>query len=108
MCRCKLKKTNIAFNMLFNPIFLLALALLLLNDHLLKAAYPGWLTGKLSDFAGLFVMAVFAYAVMSAINRLSGTAASDSIHGVGQTFLSVPVKHECLTYWRRLKLRRII
>jgi hypothetical protein len=43
--------------------FLLALALLLLNDHFLKAAYPGWVTGKLSDFAGLFVLAVFVYAV---------------------------------------------
>jgi hypothetical protein len=27
--------------------------MLLLNDHLLKSAAPGWLTGKLSDVAGL-------------------------------------------------------
>lgn len=44
--------------------FLTALGILLLNDHVLKAAYPGWLTGKLSDFAGLYVMALFCYAVL--------------------------------------------
>jgi len=55
---------NENFRKLFNPIFLLPLALLLLNDHLLKVAYPGWLTGKLSDFTGLFVLAVFVYAIV--------------------------------------------
>ncbi len=39
---------------LLSPTFLAAVLLLLLNDHWLKQAYPGWLTGKLSDFAGLF------------------------------------------------------
>ncbi|WP_345393526.1 hypothetical protein [Nonomuraea salmonea] len=28
---------------------------LLVNDHLLKAAFPGVVTGKLSDVAGLLV-----------------------------------------------------
>ena len=55
---------KIESKILLKPSFLLPLTLLLLNDHLLKAAYPGWLTGKLSDFAGLFVLAVFAYAVV--------------------------------------------
>jgi hypothetical protein len=40
---------------LLHPIALLALALLLANDHLLKARYPGFVTGKLSDLAGLIV-----------------------------------------------------
>lgn len=41
---------------LAHPLPLLAVALLLLNDHALKGSglLPGWLTGKLSDFAGLF------------------------------------------------------
>ena len=30
-----------------------AILVLLINDHLLKGAAPGWVTGKLSDFAGL-------------------------------------------------------
>ncbi|MEU7751102.1 hypothetical protein [Micromonospora sp. NPDC049171] len=38
---------------LCHPSTLLALVLLLVNDHVLKAAFPGLLTGKLSDVAGL-------------------------------------------------------
>jgi hypothetical protein len=40
-----------------SPLFLVALLVLVLNDHWLKGAglLPGWLTGKLSDFAGLIV-----------------------------------------------------
>ncbi len=38
---------------------LLAVAVLALNDHLLKALYPGWWTGKLSDLAGLFYFPLF-------------------------------------------------
>ena len=38
-----------------HPLTLGALALLIFNDHVLKAACPGWWTGKLSDFAGLAV-----------------------------------------------------
>jgi hypothetical protein len=39
--------------------FLFALAVLVINDHVLKGAYPGFVTGKLSDFAGVFALAVF-------------------------------------------------
>ena len=38
---------------LLHPVVLVALGLLLLNDHLLKATWPGPLTGKVSDVAGL-------------------------------------------------------
>ncbi len=38
---------------LTSPIALAAIALLVLNDHVLKAAMPGVLTGKLSDVAGM-------------------------------------------------------
>jgi hypothetical protein len=36
-----------------HPVALAAIAVLALNDHYLKAAYPGFITGKLSDVAGL-------------------------------------------------------
>ncbi|MEV0971701.1 hypothetical protein [Microtetraspora glauca] len=36
-----------------HPVTMLAVALLLLNDHLLKGLWPGPITGKLSDLAGL-------------------------------------------------------
>ncbi|MEU7973980.1 hypothetical protein AB0B48_18285 [Micromonospora sp. NPDC049089] len=38
---------------LCHPATLVALVLLLLNDHVLKVAFPGPVTGKLSDVAGL-------------------------------------------------------
>jgi hypothetical protein len=38
---------------LLHPLAVAAIAVLVVNDHLLKDAYPGWLTGKLSDLAGL-------------------------------------------------------
>ncbi len=45
---------------LLRPEVLLATAVLLLNDHWLKGAglLPGWLTGKLSDVAGLFIFPI--------------------------------------------------
>jgi len=53
---------------LAHPAWGAALALLLLNDHVLKGAgvLPGWLTGKLSDFAGLFVAGVLLAALLAA------------------------------------------
>lgn len=36
-----------------HPIAVAALLVLVVNDHWAKAAYPGWLTGKLSDFSGV-------------------------------------------------------
>lgn len=42
-----------------SPLFLFALALLLLNDFYFKNAYGNSITGKLSDFAGLFIFPIF-------------------------------------------------
>lgn len=44
--------------LLASPLFLGAVALLTVNDHLLKERWPGLVTGKLSDFAGVVVVAV--------------------------------------------------
>lgn len=49
---------------LLRPAFLFALAVLWLNDHWLKAAHPSWLTGKSSDFAGLFMLPIVIDAVL--------------------------------------------
>ncbi|WP_437964644.1 hypothetical protein WMF04_33805 [Sorangium sp. So ce260] len=56
------------FAVLRHPLFLGALALLVVNDHLLKGAglLPGALTGKLSDVAGLVVAPVLAAALVNA------------------------------------------
>jgi hypothetical protein len=55
--------------------FLAALGLLLVNDHYLKAVYHKWFTRKLSDFAGLFVFAVFWTAVFGGRRLLVVTPA---------------------------------
>ncbi len=49
--------------------FLLALCLLLLNDFVLKPWLGNWLTGKLSDFAGLFVFPLFWSALFPRFRR---------------------------------------
>ncbi len=50
---------NNSSRLLLHPLFLLSLVALIINDHVLKAAIPSVLTGKLSDFAGLFVFPIF-------------------------------------------------
>src|SRR2546421_8453980 len=59
---------------LSSPGFIVALAILLANDLWWKAAYGNWLTGKLSDFAGLFVVVVLATAFRPAYGRATGLA----------------------------------
>lgn len=52
------------YDLLFTPAYLGSLCLLFLNDFFLKQNSPGWITGKLSDFTGLFCLAVFACIVL--------------------------------------------
>lgn len=40
-------------------LYLFCVALLITNDWYFKMAFPGWVTGKLSDFAGLFALPYF-------------------------------------------------
>lgn len=46
-------------NLILNPVFLTGILVLALNDHWFKIQYPGVLTGKLSDFAGILVFPLF-------------------------------------------------
>jgi len=45
--------TPLASRTLATPVAIGAIALLVINDHVLKSAYPGLVTGKLSDIAGM-------------------------------------------------------
>ena len=51
--------TDRSFHILSSPGFVSGLFLLLLNDFVLKEQFHNGLTGKLSDFAGLFVFPLF-------------------------------------------------
>ncbi len=57
---------------LLHPVPLAAIGLLLLNDHVLKAAFPGLVTGKLSDFAGLAFFPLFLQAGWESLSGLRG------------------------------------
>jgi hypothetical protein len=50
--------------LLFHPLTLVSVFLLVLNDHYLKAAFPSALTGKLSDFAGMFAAPLVLYSAI--------------------------------------------
>ncbi len=67
-----------------HPVWIFALALLLLNDHLLKGAgvLPGWVTGKLSDLAGLFVAPALLAVLFRASTR-RGVGLAHVATGVG-------------------------
>ena len=73
---------------LAHPITLTALVVLVVNDHLLKAAFPGALTGKLSDVAGLVLAPpLLASLVLLTLRRLpAGKVAGVSTGVVGIGF----------------------
>ncbi len=54
---------------LIAPLPLAAAGLLALNDHWLKARWPGPVTGKLSDLAGAFVLPLFTSAALALFTR---------------------------------------
>ena len=64
-----------------HPLWLASLALLIVNDHLLKGAglLPGWLTGKLSDIAGLIVAPVLLATILRARGARARAAACVSV-----------------------------
>ncbi len=65
----------IATRALVAPATLLAIALLVVNDHLLKARVPGLVTGKLSDLAGMVFFPLLLAAATEALGVRRGRAA---------------------------------
>lgn len=57
---------------LLHPIALLALVALGVNDHVLKGRAPGWLTGKLSDVAGMIFFPLVLWALIELAGRIAG------------------------------------
>lgn len=73
---------------LASPWWIGAVAVLLLNDHVFKGSglLPGWLTGKLSDFSGLFVAATLASVLLGAVLR----GRSRWAIALGHAFVTLP------------------
>lgn len=55
---------------LLHPISLVAVGVLLLNDHVLKTYYPSWVTGKLSDMAGMVFFPLLLLTLVDLSTRL--------------------------------------
>jgi hypothetical protein len=84
---------------LLHPLALVALAVLILNDRFLKTAWPGELTGKLSDVAGLIVAPLALQAGWEVLGWVRGRwtgpsrrvlAVAIALVGVGFVAIQVP------------------
>ncbi|MGZ8551325.1 MAG: hypothetical protein ACXWV2_11710 [Chitinophagaceae bacterium] len=56
--------------LLLHPLFLLSLAILLLNDLFFKYEFHNWFTGKISDVTGLFTFSVFFIAIFPSYKKV--------------------------------------
>lgn len=74
----KSSSLSISLRCLSHPITFLSICLLLLNDHVLKQIAPSHLTGKLSDFAGLFFFPFLLAIVISLPFDLTNTPLAKS------------------------------
>ncbi len=54
---------------LLHPVTLASLALLVVNDHLLKSCWPGVVTGKLSDVAGMILAPIVLSAIIEKLTK---------------------------------------
>jgi len=61
--------SNLQLHTLVSPGFMGGLGLLLLNDFVLKQQFHNGLTGKVSDFAGLFILPLFLTALFPRLRR---------------------------------------
>lgn len=81
---------------LLTPTWLLALALLAVNDHLLKYAWPGPVTGKLSDLAGLLVAPALLACVLVVRTRRGLLACHLAI---GAVFAAINLSRAAADLW---------
>lgn len=57
--------------LILNPIFIISLLVLAINDHLLKEMFHNWITGKISDFVGLIILPLFITFLVPRIEKWS-------------------------------------
>ena len=58
-------------SLLLHPVFIISLILLFLNDFYWKYEYGNWLTGKLSDVAGLIIFPIFLSELFRKFSRFT-------------------------------------
>lgn len=86
---------------LLHPVWLASVAILAVNDHLLKGSelLPGWVTGKLSDVAGLFAAPLLLAVLVRASSRRSWGLAHVAI---GLVFASIQLSTGAAHVWSTL------
>ncbi|MGH1344022.1 MAG: hypothetical protein ACRBN8_20860 [Nannocystales bacterium] len=86
---------------LLHPVWLGAVAMLAINDHLLKGSglVPGWFAGKLSDVVGLFA-APLLLAVLVRVRSRRGWAFAHV--GIGAVFSAIQVSPVAADTWSGL------
>jgi len=97
---------TIRLDLLTSPGFCAALALLLLNDFVLKARFANWWTGKLSDVAGLAAFALCWAAVFPQARRVVF-----SVTALGFILWKSPLVTPALTWWNQFgiwPLQRVV
>ncbi|WP_223644120.1 hypothetical protein [Corallococcus sp. EGB] len=92
---------------LLHPGMLLAVVLLVLNDHVFKARWPSWWTGKLSDVAGLAMFPVLLQALWEKAFqrrqrdfRPSFAVLVGAVVLTGLCFAATKISHDAGNAWR--------
>jgi hypothetical protein len=83
---------------MLHPAVVMAVLVLLVNDHVLKVSFPGWWTGKISDFAGLIFFPLLLQAIweigvwcVGVIPKKTGTVCWVAVLATGMVFTAVQV-----------------
>jgi hypothetical protein len=92
---------------LLHPVVLGAVVLLVLNDHVFKARWPSWWTGKLSDVAGLAFFPVLLQALWEQVSGRRTRAFRPSLAflvcaviATGVCFGATKISHDAGNAWR--------
>ena len=98
-------KKPISKKLLLHPLYILSLILLISNDWVFKEMFHNFWTGKLSDFAGLFIFPIFFSVLMP--NRIK---AVHIITALGFIFWKTPLSQPLLdfVYWQGFVIERVI
>jgi len=100
------ERASSRLNYLLNVPFILGLLILLINDHILKDMYGNWLTGKLSDFAGLLILPLF----LKCLSNLSARFCvwtSAGLFALWKSPLATPFI-DSINSWHILSIGRVI
>ena len=94
------ERAGTSLRALASPVSVVSLVVLVLNDHLLKQAWPGVVTGKLSDVAGLVVAPLLLTVGLTAIGVRRPCAWACGLTAVGFTAVKVsPAAAAAVSGW---------